>query len=123
MKYKQSRSNKYGGYVTGLGTHMEERGKLLIDRRNKMSKQLKNKEVWLHHIYNDAAYKIRVKAKKQVTSIRGFVKQDVKTAVEYLKENIKRCDIPKGKNLVLELIDDAFFDVKEKGLFRKLCDK
>jgi len=44
MKYKQSRSNKYGGYVTGLGTHMEERGKLLIDRRNKMSKQLKIKK-------------------------------------------------------------------------------
>ncbi len=41
----------------------------------------------------------------------GFREDDIKSAVEWLKDRIKPMDIPKGKNLVLETIDLAFPDL------------
>lgn len=43
-----------------------------------------------------------------------YGEKNIKSAVEWLKENIKTRDIPKGKLLVLEIIDKAFEDVTKK---------
>lgn len=42
---------------------------------------------------------------------RVYHEEDILNAVEWLKEEVKFRDIPKGKFLVLELIDKAFQDV------------
>lgn len=54
-----------------------------------MPSPLRNKIVWLHHIYNDAEYKDRLKKKKTLACIKGFTEQDIRSAIKLLKLRIK----------------------------------
>lgn len=78
---------------------------------------LKDSEWWLHHIYNDAGYTDRKKKKQTLAVLRGYTKGDVKSAVEWLKQELEEFCLNRKAPLdrrVIEIIDEAFPDLKEK---------
>lgn len=56
--------------------------------------------LWRHNGKKDALF----------SRVVVYQHDDVRSAVEWLKDEVKTRDIPKGKGLVLRLIDKAFQD-------------
>lgn len=70
--------------------------------------------VWVGVIYKMKQAPLKNKQKYYLDAVKIHHDDDIKSAVEWLKEDINTRDIPKGKKLILELIDKAFEDVVSK---------
>lgn len=49
---------------------------------------LLNKTIWITHFYNEPVHKLKKKQGLASTPFTGYLDQDVKSAVEWLKEKI-----------------------------------
>jgi len=82
---------------------------------------LKDSICWLHHIYNDEAYRIRKKKGQSLACIKGFSEPAVKSAVEWLKEEIMPNQKIKefSQWQIIDLINEAFEDVVKNQKARR----